>query len=315
MKGAQLLGTIAITSLAPIIWGSTFVVTTELLPPNSPLLASTLRALPAGLILVLLSRMLPIGIWWMRLAVLGFLNIGFFFYCLFFTATYLPGGMAALVMSGQPILVMLLSYLFLNNTLSIKQVFASLLAIMSLALLVLNNNAELSLEGILIGLLGTVSMALGVVMTKYWGRPDGMTLLNFTGWQLLFGGLVLLPVALWFEGMPSDLTLNNILGYSYLSVFGSIIGYSLWFYGIDKLPTITVSFLGFISSISAVFFGYFFLDQSLAWLQWIGVLGVLIAIILASPKPIKHHKRKVSNNNINKEQSFFYYLYFNKLCK
>ena len=268
MKGTQLLGTMALTSIAPIIWGSTFVVTTELLPPDSPLIASTLRALPAGLILVLLSRMLPTGIWWMRLAVLGFLNIGFFFYCLFFAATYLPGGMAALVMSSQPILVMLLSYFFLNNTLSIKQVFASLLAIMSIALLVLNNKAALSLEGILIGLLGAVSMALGVVMTKYWGRPDGMTLLNFTGWQLLFGGLALLPAALWFEGMPSDLTFNNILGYSYLSLLGSIIGYSLWFYGIDKLPTITVSFLGFITSISAVFFGYYFLEQSLAWLQW-----------------------------------------------
>lgn len=284
MKPLQLLATMALTAIAPIVWGSTYIVTTELLPANSPLIASTLRALPAGLVLVLITRTLPSGQWWARLAVLGFLNIGFFFYCLFFAATYLPGGMAALVMSIQPVLVMALSYILLNNTVNIKQILASLVAIASVALLVLNNQAELSTNGILIGLLGTVSMATGVVMTKRWGRPDGMTLLNFTGWQLLFGGLMLLPMAWWIEGMPNQLSLSNALGYGYLSVVGAMIAYSLWFYGIDKLPAITVSFLGFLSSVSAVFLGYVFLDQSLNWSQWLGALGIFISILLAAPR-------------------------------
>ncbi|MBN8211270.1 EamA family transporter, partial [Bacillus sp. NTK071] len=85
----------------------------------------------------------------------------FFFYCLFFAATYLPGGMAALVMSIQPVLVMGLSYVLLSNTLSMKQGIASMLGMGGIALLVLNNQAELNTNGILIGLLGTVSMASG----------------------------------------------------------------------------------------------------------------------------------------------------------
>jgi probable blue pigment (indigoidine) exporter len=36
-------------------------------------------------------------------------------------------------------------------------------------------------------------MAVGVVLTKRWGRPA--PLLATTGWQLVAGGLVLLPVA------------------------------------------------------------------------------------------------------------------------
>ena len=289
MKKIQLLGTMALTAIAPIIWGSTYIVTTELLPENSPLVASTLRALPAGLVLVLLTRMLPTGQWWGRLIVLGFLNIGFFFYCLFFAATYLPGGMAALVMSVQPIIVMALSYVLLNNALSLKQALASLVAIVSVVLLVLNNQAELSASGIVMGLLGTVSMASGVVMTKRWGRPEGMSLLNFTGWQLLFGGLMLLPMAIWLEGMPNEISLNNVLGYGYLSVIGAMLAYSLWFYGIDKLPTITVSFLGFLSSVSAVVLGYVVLEQSLTSLQLLGAVGILISIWLAAPRASNNH--------------------------
>ncbi len=284
MKRIQLLTTLALTAIAPIVWGSTYIVTTELLPANSPLIASMLRALPAGIVLVLFSQTLPQGKWWARMAILGFLNIGFFFYCLFFAATFLPGGMAALVMAIQPVLVMGLSYVLLNNALSLKQGVASMLGMSGIALLVLNNQAELSTSGILIGLLGTVSMASGVVMTKRWGRPKGMTLLSFTGWQLLFGGLMLLPVALWMEGFPAHLSLKNYFGYGYLTIVGAMIAYSLWFRGIEKLPTTTVSFLGFLSSVSAVILGYVILDQSLTWLQLFGAAAILLSILLAAPK-------------------------------
>ena len=67
-----------------------------------------MRALPAGLILVALGRVSPHGIWWWRAIVLGVLNIGAFFYFLFVAAYHLPGGVAALVMSVQPMIVLVL---------------------------------------------------------------------------------------------------------------------------------------------------------------------------------------------------------------
>lgn len=53
--------TILLTAIAPIVWGSTYIVTTEVLPPHSPLMASLVRALPAGILLVLFARTLPTG--------------------------------------------------------------------------------------------------------------------------------------------------------------------------------------------------------------------------------------------------------------
>lgn len=97
---------VLITALAPAIWGSTYIVTTEILPPDRPFTAALLRALPAGLLLVLYSRYLPRPSEWPRLLVLAALNIGFFQALLFVAAYRLPGGLAAVVRAIQPLLVM-----------------------------------------------------------------------------------------------------------------------------------------------------------------------------------------------------------------
>src|SRR5262245_42612034 len=81
--GAALLGA---TAFAPAVWGTTYLVTSEWLPPGHPLFAGLLRALPAGLLALAAGRTLPRGVWWWRALVLGALNIGILFPLLFVAA-------------------------------------------------------------------------------------------------------------------------------------------------------------------------------------------------------------------------------------
>ena len=94
-----------LTAIAPAIWGSTYIVTSQWLPQGYPLTVSTLRALPAGLLLLVLVRQLPSGIWWPRAFVLGALNFSIFWAMLFVAAYRLPGGVAATVGAVQPLIV------------------------------------------------------------------------------------------------------------------------------------------------------------------------------------------------------------------
>ncbi|KAF7783553.1 hypothetical protein PRUB_a3347 [Pseudoalteromonas rubra] len=267
--------------IAPTIWGSTYIVTTELLPADKPLIASVLRALPAGILLVLLGRKLPQGVWWMRSIILGLLNIGGFFYCLFVAAYLLPGGVAALVMSCQPIIVMLLGALLLKNKLKARQFVACLIGALGVSLLVLEPNMELPTAGVLAGLAGAMSMATGIVLTKRWGKPEGVSLYTFTGWQLVVGGLFLLPIGLVQEGFPTELTLNNVIGYTYLSLIGALVAYVLWFKAIEKLPVVTVSFISFASPLSATLLGYFILGEVLTFSQILGACVIVLAIAVS----------------------------------
>jgi probable blue pigment (indigoidine) exporter len=284
VKGNRIALDSALTALAPAVWGSTYLVTTELLPPDRPLLASAVRALPAGLVLLAVGRVLPRGVWWWRALVLGVLNIGAFFYLLFVAAYHLPGGVAALVLSVQPMLVLLLAALLWNDRIKLIQVASCVIGALGVALLVLQPHANLDTVGVLAGLAGAVSMASGVVLTKRWGRPEGVGVLTFTGWQLTVGGLVLTPVALVAEGLPDRITGANITGFVYLSVIGALFAYAIWFRGIGRLPVLGVSFLAFASPLVATALGYIFLGQELSLTQIAGALIVIVAVVLAQPR-------------------------------
>lgn len=284
MNSQRIATTSAVTALAPAVWGSTYLITTEFLPPDRPLLASTLRALPAGLILLLATRVLPRGVWWWRAVALGVLNIGAFFYFLFLAAYHLPGGVAALVMSVQPMIVLVLGPLLLGDRIRPAQLVPCLVGAAGVALLVLQPHAGLDGIGVVAGLLGALSMACGIVLTKRWGRPEGVTLLTFTGWQLTVGGLALLPVTLATETLPSRLTWGNVGGFAYLGIIGALIAYALWFRGLSRLPALAASFLSFASPLCATVLGYLFLGQSLRPLQLVGAAAVVGAVVLAQPR-------------------------------
>ncbi|MFJ4380727.1 EamA family transporter [Streptomyces albidoflavus] len=271
----------ALTVLAPVVWGSTYLVTTQFLPPDRPLLAAAVRALPGGLILTLAGRKLPQGHWWWRILALGALNIGFFFYLLFVAAYHLPGGVAALVGSIQPVFVLLLSALLLREKIRSWQVGACVLGTAGVGMLVLGPEAGLDAVGVAAGLGGAACMAAGIVLTKRWGRPPGVGLLTFTGWQLAVGGLLIAPVALAAEGLPDRLTWPNFAGFAYLSLIGALLAYAVWFRGIERLPALTVSLLGFASPLAATVLGYLLLRQGLTLVQGAGAVAVISAVLLA----------------------------------
>ncbi len=103
------------TAIAPAIWGSTYIVTTQYLPNFSPMTVAMLRALPAGLLLVMIVRQIPTGIWWMRIFILGALNISLFWSLLFISVYRLPGGVAATVGAVQPLMVVFISAALLGS--------------------------------------------------------------------------------------------------------------------------------------------------------------------------------------------------------
>jgi probable blue pigment (indigoidine) exporter len=269
-------GAVLTTALAPAAWGTTYLVTTELLPPDRPLLAGVLRALPAGLVLVAITTQRPAGSWWIKSIVLGALNIGGFFALLFVAAYRLPGGVAATLGAIQPLLAAGLGAVLLRERVRSNVVVAGALGVVGVALLVLRAGAQLDATGVLAGFAGAASMATGVVLTKRWGRP--VPLLTFTAWQLVAGGLLLVPLAIAVEGAPPHFTGANLAGYLWLGTAGTGVAYALWFRGIERLPVSRVSLLGLLSPVVATLSGWFVLDQRMAPAQFAGVVLVLGAM-------------------------------------
>jgi probable blue pigment (indigoidine) exporter len=273
-----------LTALTPMVWGTTYVVTTEFLPPGRPLLSGLLRALPAGLLLLAATRRLPRGDWWWKSAVLGALNVGIFFALLFAAAYRLPGGMAAVLGAAQPLVVAGLTVLLLTERVRLRTVLAGVLGAGGVALAVLTASARLDAIGIAAGLAGTVSMAFGLTLTKRWGRP-GVSLLTATGWQLTAGGLVLVPITLLGEGLPDGLSWANVGGYAYLSLVGTLLAYTNWFSGLERLPAARVSLLGLLSPLVATVLGWAALGQGLTVVQVGGMVLAFGAVVWGQRSP------------------------------
>ncbi|MFI0807214.1 EamA family transporter [Streptomyces echinatus] len=277
---------VALTALAPAAWGTTYAVTTELLPPGHPLFAGLMRALPAGLLGLALTRVLPRGDWWWKTAVLGALNIGALFPLLFLAAERLPGGVAATLSATQPLLVAALAIPVLRDRPSVWRWTWGVLGVAGVGLVVLGPQARLDAVGVLAGLGGTAAMAAGVVLTKRWGRPAGAGPLTLAAWQLTAGGLLLLPTALAVEGLPHRIDAGAAGGYLWLGSMGGLIAYTLWFRGIAELPVGASAPLVLLSPLVATVVGTA-MGESLSLPQTLGFVLALAAMLAAQLNPPK----------------------------
>jgi probable blue pigment (indigoidine) exporter len=293
------LSDILLTALAPMTWGTTYVVATELLPPHHPLMVAALRSLPIGLLLIAWFRQLPKGIWWWRILLLGSLNIGIFQALLFVAAYRLPGGVAATAGAIQPLLVVLFSWIVLNEKPSKLSILAAIAGFVGVGLLVLGPTARLDGVGIVAVIAGAATMGLGTILVKHWKCP--VPLLVFTAWQLAVGGIVLLPIALAIEGPIAHLSTTNILGFVYLGLVGTGVAYALWFRGIDKLKVSAVAYLGLMSPVVASLMGFVLLHQTFTPVQLIGIAIVLMSVLIGQQTNQFHQSSSNKKNPPFKE--------------
>ena len=267
--------------LAPIAWGTTYIVTENFLPADRPLFSAAMRALPIGLVIVALKGQLPQGSWWWRSLVLGTLNIGLFF-ALIFTAAYrLPGGLASTVTAMSPLAVMVLAALLIRERPTALGIGGGVIGVAGVALLVLRAGVSIDVLGLLAAIGAVLVSGVGFVLVKRWERPAD--LLTVTGWQLAAGGLVLVPVALLVEGRPPAIDAPAALAYAYLGIIGTGVAYFVWFRGLTRMTAGSTSLLGLVNPVVGTVLGVVFMREAFGPSQLIGIVLVLGGVLAGQP--------------------------------
>lgn len=274
---------ILLTAIAPIAWGSTYFVTRQFLPADVPLWGALFRALPAGLILLLISRRLPHGVWWWRAAVLGILNVGGFFVLVYIAGQRLPSSVAATVMSASAAAMMLLAWMLRRQRPRVLAAVGAGIGLVGVALLVGVGGEPVDGWGLVAAFAGMISSSLGFVLTGRWGNEiPGLTMAS---WQLTAGGLMLLPVALIVDGPPPALTPTSALGFAYLSLVSTALAFTVWFAGLRRLPAATVGLVGLLNPVTGVALGVFLAGEPFGLAQVAGLVLVLTGIVLGAVVP------------------------------
>ncbi len=271
------VGTVLLTAVAPMAWGSTYIVTEHYLPPDRPLFAALVRALPVGLVLLALRRQLPPKGWRLKAVVLGLCNIGFFFPLIFLAAYHLPGGLAATLQATSPLAVMAIAWPLIGERPPVIRVAAGLVGALGVALLVLRNPGHVDTLGLL-GAFGSVLVsAVGFVLIKRWPAPTD--LLTLVSWQLVVGGIALLPVALLVEGAPPALDAKAIAGFSWIAIAGTGLAYFCWFRGLSRMPAGSAALVGLVNPVVGTVLGIVFAGEAFGWAQALGMTLVLGGVL------------------------------------
>ncbi|MGM1060736.1 DMT family transporter [Saccharothrix sp. Mg75] len=267
-----------VTAVAPIAWGATYYVTHHFLPAGHPLWGSVLRALPAGLLLLLVRRRLPRGRWWWRSLVLGTLNTGAFFALVYLAAQLLPTSLASTVMATSPVVMIALAWPLLGERPRARAVLGALVGIGGVVLMLASGVDRVDPVGVAVSVAAMAMSAFGHVLTKRWGA--GTDVLSVTAWQLVAGGLVLVVPAVVAEGAPPALTPTALAGFAFVSVVATAVAFAAWFTGLRHLEAGTVGLIGLLNPVTGVLLGASLAGEPLTAHQGAGLGFVLLGVVL-----------------------------------
>ncbi|KGM13000.1 DMT family transporter [Cellulomonas bogoriensis] len=269
---------VALTAIAPVSWGASYVVTRQLLPADHALWGAAIRALPAGLMLLLLTRTLPRGAWWWRATVLGALNIGAFFVLVYVAAQLLPSSVAAMLMAVAPAMMMALAWPLLGERPRVLPVLGATLGFVGVCAMLLTGAQRTDPWGVVASVTAMLMSSLGFVLSKRWAGQ--VSPLPLASWQLLAGGLLLAPVALVVEGTPPVLDATQAAGFAFLSLVATALAYWAWFSGLAHLDAGAVGLIGLLNPVTGVLLGTLVAAERLTVQQAAGMGLVLLGIAL-----------------------------------
>ncbi|MFE0172435.1 DMT family transporter [Streptomyces sp. NPDC059002] len=272
-----------ITAIAPVAWGTNYYVTHAYLPADSPLYGAAIRALPAGLLLLAAARRLPRGSWWWKSLVLGVLNMGGFFTLVYVAAQRLPTSLASTVMATAPLVMMLTAWALLAERPRPAHLAGAGVGLGGVCLMLLTGATSADALGVLASAAAMLMSSLGYVLAKRWSAD--VPVLATTSWQLVAGGLVLLPAAALTEGAPPRVDVPSGLAFGYVTVVATAIAFAAWFAGLRHLPAGTVGLVGLLNPVTGVLLGTLIAEEPLSTRQLLGLALAATGILLSRPRP------------------------------
>ena len=262
----------------PILWGTSYaIIGLFLIDIPAPWLA-VWRALPAGLLLLLLRpTFCSLSKREMLLISLG--NIALFFPLLMTAIYLLPGSVAGTLGATFPLVMMFFNWVIYKVVPSVKLIISALIGLFGVVLL-LNPSSDINIWGVVAAFSAISIMSITSIWMKRLVIDD---VLNVAAWQLTIGGVLMLPFAYLTAGAFTLPDTQAWPGLVWLVVINTAYGYWAWVRSLKLLGTEVMGILSLLNPLIAVLLGVYLMSEKLDPLQFTGIAFVFCALLMLMP--------------------------------
>lgn len=275
-----------------VLWGSTYLAIRLAIETLPPFLMAATRFSLAGAILFSWAvlkgeRFIPPLHMWRRALVIGGLlllggNGG-----VTWAEKYVATGLAALLVSTEPLWVVILNWALSRQRPNSKVLLGVLIGLVGVAMLVANGlrtngHSALSLVAGGVVLVAAFSWAAGSVYSNR--RPLQASTLMAAGMQMLSGGALLFIFAL-AVGDAQRLSLANaswtsIGAFFYLLVFGSLVGFTAYSWLLNNVTPARAATYAYVNPVVAVLLGWLVAGEPITSQMLVAAAVIIGSVIL-----------------------------------
>ena len=269
-----------------ILWASASVATKFGVQSASPLILANVRFFIAGILLLAFSYVfgkdesyrLPNRQEFLQLGLFGFLNTTLYLGLYVCAMKYTAAGIGSLAVSTNPLIIVLLSSWWLSRKPAKAEWIGIILGMSGIAIATypLLQGTSTSFTGVVLLLISMVAVSAASVYyaTIQWKLPN----LLINGWQVVLGGIFLLPFTLSLGDFSvTHLDLTFWASVLWLSLAVSIIGLICWFY-LLRIDTVRASLWLFLCPLFGFFFAWWLMDEPVTLYTIAGTLLVIVGL-------------------------------------
>ena len=270
-----------------VIWGSTYLLNKIAVSELPPFMLASIRFITAGLLIFILSLILGKSLaiskkQLLNTVIAGFLFLAFGNGIVVWALAYVDSGFAALQISAQPLVVLLLMWIIDNKKIKPMSMVGVILGVIGIYLLVSQKQMteqENSILGMALIFLALLSWASGSLFVGRANLPSNY-LVN-TGYQMFTGGILLLIASLSFGetwSYPTSWSWPTQYSMILLILFGSIVAFTSFNYLLKTVSPEKVATSTYVNPIIALLLGWYFLNEQITTQSIVAAVVLLTGV-------------------------------------
>jgi drug/metabolite transporter (DMT)-like permease len=284
---------------ATATWGSAFIAGKFAVQSFEPATVAFFRFFGAAILLFPLmfvmekNRQKPNLKDYGLFAILGLTGIALYNIFFFLATKHAPVIKSSLFIASNPVLIVILSGLFLKETITRNNIIGMVIALTGVAFIITDGHLlalfQMGFEPIDFVLMGAVvSWALysvvGKIVLKKFSSVESTT------YAVAFGTLFLLPFSLaetsWQDVLQASTT--TWIAIAHMSIFVTVVSFVMYYNGIKEVGAAKASIFINVMPVSAVIMATIFLGETFTWAHAAGAAFVLSGVYVGTnPKLFK----------------------------